>query len=418
MSNKQTANVVIVGGGVIGASIAFHLAESGCKDVLLLDKGPLGSGTTPNAAGQTAHLTYKESARQFVDYCSTFLQNFADKTGYAINFQASGSLRIAMTPTYTPQLQGYVETADALQDDSVYLIDEQTARELVPSLHFPESPASILWNGGDGYIDEPKSVALAYAAAARDRGVVIQTNTRVTKLCIEHDRICGVQTNRGMIEAKHVVVAAGAWTRQLMQSRDISVASVPVRHQAYVTVPMNTVDRAWPIVRVIEPQLYVRPHKGGMLVGGYGYRPLSFDMDDFPADFEIASLEADAIYYSRLQETAIHYFPMLADVPIAQERRGLPTVTPDAEMMVDEVEAIAGLVVATGCQVAGVAYSAGIGRVAADVVLGQPCFLTEGLDSENGEVFAVDRFGDLYMHDDAKLRDHCEKAYGTMYWGK
>ena len=125
------------------------------------------------------------------------------------------------------------------------------------------------------------------------------------------------------------MLAAGAWTRQFAQRLDLDLKIVPVRHQAFVTAPIAGLTGREPVVRFVEDQIYIRPYDGGMLVGGYGFRPLSFDMDAFPNSFEIPALEADQVYYHQLKEVAAEYFPVLKSSLIVQERRGLPTISPD-----------------------------------------------------------------------------------------
>lgn len=408
MFTKQ-ANIVIVGGGVIGTSTAFHLAEAGHEDIVVLDSGPIANGSTQFAAGQTAHLTSHKNGWPFSLYCTEFFENFGEKTGYPINFCQSGSIRIAMTEAYLHRVNEYVAAALELGEERVHLITAREAKEMAPLLELPEEPAGILYNGGDGYV-EPKSVALAYVAGARDRGVKVHSHTRVTGIQIEEGEAKAVHTERGTIRANWIVLAAGAWTRQIAQQVGVNVASVPVRHQAYVTAPMREVDPKQPIVRVIEPQLYVRPEGGGLLVGGYGYRPISFDMDEFPKRFEIPSLEPDRIYYARLAETAARFFPILRHAIMVQERRGLPTITPDSGMIISQAPQAKGLVIASGCQVAGVAYSPAIGHIVTDLISGQQSPLTADME------FELNRFAHQYPTD-AQLRARCEHVYGTMYWG-
>ncbi len=406
----KNANIVVIGGGVIGTSTAFHLAEAGHEDIVLLDSGPIANGTTLFAAGQTAYLTSHKNAMPFSLYCTEFFENFAEKTGYAIDFRQSGSIRIAMTEAYKHRVNEYVAAAVEVGDEErVHLISSRDALDMVPLLTLPEKPAAILYNGGDGYV-EPKSVALGYVAGARDRGVTVHTHTRVTGIDIKDGVAKAVHTERGTIRANWIVLAAGAWTRKMAQQVGLDVPSVPVRHQAYVTAPMREVDPQQPIVRVIEPQLYVRPERGGLLVGGYGYRPISFDMHDYPNTFQIPALNPDPIYYSRLAQTATRFFPILQDAIIAQERRGLPTITPDSGMIISEAPQSKGLIIASGCQVAGVAYSPAIGHIVTDLISGQPSPFTADME------FEVDRFGNQYARD-ADLRARCEHVYGTMYWG-
>jgi glycine/D-amino acid oxidase-like deaminating enzyme len=209
------------------------------------------------------------------------------------------------------------------------------------------------------------------------------------------------------VRATWVVVATGAWTRQFCQRLGLNIKTVPVRHQALVTAPLAMVAAQQPIVRIVEPQIYVRPEANGLLVGGYGYRPLSFDMDTFPPDFEIPALEADQIYYHQLTEAAAPYFPILRQAGVIQERRGLPTMTPDGQYLVSTVPEVQGLIVAAGCQVGGIWASPGLGRMVADLITGRDSLLPVA-------AFQADRFADAYAHH-TSLRSQCERVYACHY---
>ena len=400
----KSANTVIIGGGVLGASAAFHLADAGQTDVVLIDRGPIASGTTPQAAGQTGYLNVDRFAFEFGKYCIEFFENFKQRTGHAIDFCQCGSLRVALTETFQNDLAARLKAAEDL-GHNVEFISAERATALVPTFTPPDD-CRILLIPRDGYV-EPKSVAVAYAAAAKDRGATFETRVEATGLTITGGRVTGVQTSEGTIEAKWVVLAAGAWTRQFAQQLGLNLRTVPVRHQAFVTAPITGVLPDQPIVRFTEPQIYVRQEASGLLVGGYGYRPLSFDMNDFDRNFEIAALEADPVYYQQLGDAARTFFPSLADATIVQERRGLPTISPDGRLVLSEPSGLRGLVVLSGCGVGGIDRSPGAGRIVADIV----CDRQPWIDPS---VLSADRFGDDYATD-ASLRAKCEEIYAHHY---
>jgi glycine/D-amino acid oxidase-like deaminating enzyme len=404
MTLPKTADVVVIGGGVLGTSAAFHLADSGRRDLVLIDRGPIASGTTPFAAGQTGYLNCDQFALTFGTYCIEFFEHFEERTGYSIDFRQSGSLRVALTEPYQRDLEARHAAAQKLGHD-VSFLSPREARELVPAFEPPEG-CRILRIPRDGYV-EPKSVAVAYAAAARDRGAAIHTRVAATGLEVVDGRVRGVRTSQGTIHAEWVVLAAGAWTRQFGQGLGLNLHTVPVRHQAFVTAPMPNVSRSQPIVRVTEPQVYVRHEAAGLLVGGYGYRPLSFDMNDFPRDFEIPALPADPVYYCQLAEAARRFFPSLREAVVVKELRGLPTISPDGRLLVSESTEIGGLVVVSACGVGGIDRSPGVGRVVAEIVSGEQKWLPPA-------VLSLDRFGDAYPGD-AELRSRCEEVYSQHY---
>ena len=400
----KSANTVIIGGGVLGASAAFHLSDSGQTDVVLLDRGPIASGTTPQAAGQTGYLNVDRFAFEFGKYCIEFFENFEQRTGRSIDFRQTGSLRVALTEKFQVDLAARLAAANDL-GHSVEFISAEKAKELVPTFT-PPADCKILLIPRDGYV-EPKSVAVAYAAAAADRGVTFQTRVEATGLVVENGRVAGVKTNAGTIEARWVVLAAGAWTRQFGQQLGLNLHTVPVRHQAFDTAPISGVLPTQPIVRFTEPQIYVRHEAGGLLVGGYGYRPLSFDMDDFDRKFEISALEADPIYYQQLRDVAIGFFPTLADATVVRERRGLPTISPDGRLVLSEPSGLQGLVVLSGCGVGGIDRSPGAGRIVSDII----CEREPWIDAS---ILSADRFGDNYPTD-TSLRAQCEEIYAHHY---
>lgn len=404
MSLPRTSDVVIIGGGVLGTSAAFHLADSGQKNVTLIDKGPIASGTTPFAAGQTGYLNCDQFALKFGTYCVEFFENFQERTGHGIDFHQSGSLRVALTDKFKLDLQGRHDAARELGHPVEFLTLDQT-RELVPTFHPPED-CRILMIPRDGWV-EPKSVAVAYAAAAVDRGVSIHTGVSALDLVTEDGKVRGVRTDQGVISTDRVVLAAGAWTRQFGQKHGLNLCTVPVQHQAFVTAPVKDVLAGQPIVRMTEPQIYVRPERGGLLCGGYGYRPLSVDMDQFPTDFEIAALKADFVYYQQLSNAASEFFPALREATVVQERRGLPTISPDGRLLVSECDDLRGLVIASACGVGGIDRSPGVGRVVAEVVTGDLSWIEP-------DVLSVDRFDDS-MTADPNLRARCEETYAHHY---
>jgi glycine/D-amino acid oxidase-like deaminating enzyme len=405
MPDHKAAEIVIIGGGVLGASAAFHLASAGYRDVILLEQGALANGTTPFAAGQTLHLSRKASALDFAAYCLEFFENFEEKTGYPIDFRQCGSLRVALTQEHLSDLEALFHSAEILGRD-VRFVTPREAKQLVPALGIPQSKG-ILHIPRSGYVD-PKSVAVAYAAAARDLGVTIRTHTRAIGLDIAEGRVSAVRTTHGSLKADWVVLAAGAWTRSFAQRSGLDIKSVPVRHQAFMTAPLEGINPDQPIVRIVEPQIYVRPESGGLLAGGYGYRPTSYDMDDLPADFEIAALKPDRIAYSELMEAVIPFFPILSEAIVIRELRGLPTVTPDSNPIVSELENAKGLIVVSGCQVSGINHSPGLGRIVADIVGGKPTLLP-------ARELSAERFAEEYS-DDTRLRSRCEHVYARLYW--
>ena len=200
-----------------------HLSEAGQR-VVLIDRGPLASGTTPQAAGQTGYLHADPFALQFGRYCIEFFENFEQRTGRPIQFHQHGSLRVALSERFQSDLAARLAAAEAF-DDGVEFISTARARQLVPAFDPPDD-CQVLLIPRDGYV-EPKSVAVAYAAAAADQGAGLFSGVAATGLVLSKGRVAAVQTSAGRIDCEWVVLAAGAWSRQFARQLDIDLPSVP-----------------------------------------------------------------------------------------------------------------------------------------------------------------------------------------------
>jgi glycine/D-amino acid oxidase-like deaminating enzyme len=349
-------------------------------------------------------LTANPVAEEFTEYCIEFYEQFAARTGYDPDFRQVGSLRMALTPRWQDELRVLQAVAER-RGDAAPMLDAAAVGELVPGLVVPDG-AAVMHIPRDGYVD-PAAAAIGFAAAARDRGVGLLDHVRVTGVSIDHGAVTGVTTEHGAISAPWVVMAVGAWTRSLLGTAGVDVGSVPVRHQALVTVPMPSVRPDQPVVRITEPQVYARPMGGGLLVGGYGYGPTTFDLSDAPPDFAVTDVGPDPAAFAELRATAARFFPALDDAAIVQERLGLPTVTPDSRPIVSPLDAGRGLVVATGCQVSGITTAPGVGRLVTQYVCDEPRWAY-------ADELRADR---IDTTDDAALRAACQDAYARLYWG-
>ena len=336
---------------------------------MLLDQSALASATTPRAAGQTVCLTANPVAEEFTEYCIEFYERFAARTGYDPDFRQVGSLRMALTPPWKEELRVLQAVAER-RGDAAPMLDPAEVGELVPGLVVPDG-AGVMHIPRDGYVD-PAAAAIGFAAAARDRGVRLFDHVRVTAVSVDGDVVTGVATEHGPISTPWVVMAAGAWTCSFLATAGVDVGSVPVRHQAMVTVPMPSVRPDQPVVRITEPQVYARPMGGGLLVGGYGYGPTTFDLAGEGPDFAVTDIGPDPKAFAELLATARDFFPALDDAAIVQERVALPTVTPDSRPIVSTFESVRGLVVASGCQVSGITTAPGVGRIVTQYVRDEP----------------------------------------------
>jgi 4-methylaminobutanoate oxidase (formaldehyde-forming) len=212
---------------------------------------------------------------------------------------------------------------------------------------------------------EPGDLPRAYVRAAASLGATILPHTSVTAIGTRDGAVERVLTDQGEIRTPVVVDAAGAWTRVVAEMTGIRVPIVPTRHQLYITRPLDGVAADQPIVRVLDVNVYVRPERGGLMLGGYEPDPLQVDMRTLGADFEIANLALDFEPLRKLTLAVREQFPMLEDAEIDEFRGGLPTMTTDGRLIVDQVPGIGGFFVVSGCCVGGLSISPAVGEALA-----------------------------------------------------
>jgi glycine/D-amino acid oxidase-like deaminating enzyme len=384
------ADVVVVGSGAFGASVAWHLARLG-RRVAIVDRFDPGSQTSPRAAGQTQKVRYDEVTARLAIRSVDKIRAFEAETGQPLACHQVGGIKLARTPGYAQQVRDEVARGQAWGID-IELVDQSEARRLAPYVDFSRALA-IWWTASDLYL-EPGDLPRAYVA-----------NTPVTGVVLRDGAVEGVETSGGTIRTATVVDAAGAWAPAVAAMAGVSVPAVPVRHQLYITEPVDEVTADMPIARVVDAQVYVRPERGGLLFGGYEPDPVAVD----PATLEsgIGGLPLDMAPLRRLTDDVLPEYPVLRGRPIAELRGGLPTMTPDGHHLFDRAAGVRGFWVMSGCVVAGLSISPAIGEAMAQwIVNGDPGY-------DMGQ-FRLDRFGERYR-DPAALRDACLQRYSHHY---
>jgi glycine/D-amino acid oxidase-like deaminating enzyme len=397
------AEVVVIGAGAFGASIAFHLAKRG-RRVALLERHAVVSQTSPRAAGLTQQIRTDPVMTSLAMRSVAKIVGFGEETGELLAFHQSGSVKIARTPEFAEQIHEEVERGQAIGLD-VELISHAEAERRAPFLRAGAAQA-VWFNASDLYL-EPGDLPRAYVSAAERLGATILPFTPVTALGTRDGAIERVITDQGEIRTPVVVDAAGAWTRVVAEMTGIRVPIVPTRHQLYITRPIAGVVAEQPIVRVLDVNVYVRPERGGLMLGGYEPDPLQVDVSTLGEHFEIKDLALDFEPLRKLTHEVRDQFPLLQDAQIDEFRGGLPTMTADGRHIVDRVPGVEGFFVASGCCVGGLSISPAIGEVLADwIVDGQP-----GIDMSS---LSVTRFGPE-VDTEELLRQACLWRYAHHY---
>jgi 4-methylaminobutanoate oxidase (formaldehyde-forming) len=404
MSPTREASAVVVGGGIWGCSIAYHLARAGLPDVLVLERRELACGNTPQAAGLVGQLRSTELMVRSIRGVVGRLERWASEHGEECGFRQVGSLKLALTEGRVKELEDHVARARGCGLE-VELVSPAAAQARVPFLETAGVRAAA-WIPGDGYV-EPYTLTMAIARAARQLGVRFETGRPVSAIRLARGAVRGVDTPQGPVAAPRVIVAAGPWVERVAQAVGLAVDTVPLRHQHWTTAPLADVPVDLPVVRVPDASVYIRPEVGGLMLGGFEARPKAFSMAELPATFEIEHTEKDLGVLEELAGGLTRAFPALAGAPVLRGCAGLPTFTPDGGYLLGAVPTVPGLWVAAGCNAIGIAGSLLVGEWISELVL-------EGRTRVDTSSQALDRFAGRYG-DRRRLREACESIYGHFY---
>jgi len=361
------ARVVIIGGGVIGTSVAYHLAEMGCRDVLLLEQGQLSCGTTWHAAGLVGQLRASESGTRLVQYSTELYARLEDEVGLGTGFRRCGGVTVARTQDRMIQLRRTAAAAAAYQLDCE-IISPERARELYPVMDVADL-AGAIWLPDDGRAN-PTDLTFALAAGARQRGVLVRERTRVTGILTAGGAVTGVATEEGDVEAEIVVNCAGQWAKQVGAWCGVTVPLHSCEHFYVVTEQIQGVHRDLPILRDPDGYTYFKEEVGGLIVGGFEPDAKPWVAPDaLPYPFEFQLLGEDWDHFSVLMESAQLRIPALNEAGIKMFYNGPESFTPDNQFILGEAAEMRNFFVGAGFNSVGIASAGGAGRALAEWIL-------------------------------------------------
>jgi glycine cleavage system aminomethyltransferase T/glycine/D-amino acid oxidase-like deaminating enzyme len=372
------AKVVVVGGGIVGASTAYHLAHLGETDVLLLEQGTLSCGTTWHAAGLVGLLRASESGTRLVQYSAELYRRLEAETGLGTGYRQCGGLIVARTDDRMTALRRTAATAAAYDLECELLTPEQ-AGERYPLLH-TDDLAGAIWLPGDGTAN-PTDTTQSLARGARQLGVVVRERVRVTGFDVVADptapggrRVRGVRTDRGDVECEVVVNCAGQWAKAVGAMAGVGVPLHSAEHFYVVTDQVEGAHRDLPILRDPDGWTYVKEEVGGLVVGGFEPEAKPWvSPEEIPYPFEFQLLDEDWEHFSVLMESAVHRLPVLERTGIRKLYNGPESFTPDNQFILGESPDVAGFFVGAGFNSVGIASAGGAGRALAQwVVAGEP----------------------------------------------
>jgi 4-methylaminobutanoate oxidase (formaldehyde-forming) len=373
------ARIVVIGGGVVGASTAYHLTKAGERDVLLIEQGRLSCGTTWHAAGLVGLLRASESGTRLVQYSADLYARLEAETGLATGYRQCGGLIVARTPERMVALQRTAANA-AAYDLDCELVSAQRAGEIWPHLRTDDLLGGI-WLPGDG-VATPTDVTLSLAKGARLGGARIVEGVRVLGVDVAGGRVRGVRTDHGDVEAEIVVNCAGQWAKAVGAMAGVNVPLHSAEHFYVVTDQVAGVGRDTPILRDPDGWTYVKEEVGGLVVGGFEPEAKPWrSPETLPYPFEFQLLEEDWEHFSILMDSALHRIPVLEETGIRKFYNGPESFTPDNQFILGEAPEVEGFFVGAGFNSVGIASAGGAGRALADwIVSGEPQQDLSGVD--------------------------------------
>jgi len=405
----KSAKVVVIGGGVAGCSVAYHLAKYGWKDTILLERDQLTSGTTWHAAGLVGQLGASSTITRLRKYSLNLYKELEKKTGLSTGLKQNGAITVATSPERLQELLRQA-TAAQLFDVNVETVTKERIKELYPVIN-DEDILGGVYMPEDGQAD-PVGVTNVLVKAAKMEGAQIFEKTPVEKILVKDKKIVGVQTKFGKIDCEYVVIATGMWSRQIGEDIGVSIPLYPNEHFYIITEPLEKLPKNLPVLRDYNSCLYLKEDAGKMLVGIFepNAKPAFKDKGVVPEDFSFGEFPDDFDHFEPYLEKSFQRLPMLETAGIRKFFSGPESFTPDTQYLLGETPEVNNLFACCGFNSIGIASSGGAGRVTAEWMING--YMNEDLFSldikrfqkfHSSKKFIMERvtetLGDLYgMH--------------------
>ena len=404
MTLPSQAQVVVIGGGIIGCSTAYHLARDHKADVVLLEQGKLTNGSTWHAAGLVGQLRSSASITQVLKYSVELYEHLEAETGLATGWKQNGGLRLACNEERWTEIKRQATTAHSFGLE-MHLLGPAEAKDLWPLMDVGDLVgAAFLPTDGQA---SPSDIAQSLAKGARQQGAKIHEEVRVTGFEKDKGRISAVLTDLGRIACEKVVLCAGMWSKAIGQLAGVSVPLQPVQHQYMVTEKIEGIASDLPTLRDPDRLTYFKEEVGGLVMGGYELNPIAWGDRGIPEKFEFQLLESNWDHFEPMMEQALERVPALENAGIKQLVNGPESFTPDGSYIMGEAPELKGFFVGAGFNAFGIAAGGGAGWSLAEWVMSgeQPL-----------DLWSVDirRFSDLHR-DDSWVRERTLEAYGKHY---
>ncbi len=403
----QQARVVVIGAGIVGCSVAYHLSKIGWKDVVVMERSAMVSGTTAHSAGLVTQLRHTRALTDISRYGVRLYQELKDETGLDTGFRQTGSVSVARTQGRMDELRRMISLAKSfgVQMEEISLREAEdlwplmSTGDLVGAVHIPLDGETV-----------PDSTANALVIGATERGVKFFENSPVTNILTRDGTAVGVSTEDGDIACDIVVNCAGMWAREIGLTCDVSIPLHAADHAYFVTEPVPGTTDDMPSLRDPDGYIYIRryPHEGGgLLVGGFEPEAVPWGMNGIPDDFSLNMLSREWSHYNVFLEKAMDRVPAIADAGVRIRLIGPESFTPDTRYIMGEAPELRNFFVAAGFNSSGVASAAGAGHAMAE-------WITEGEMTMDLSEVDIGRF-QKWANNPNFLRDRTVEALGLLY---
>jgi len=399
----RSAQTIVIGGGIIGCSVAYHLAKRGIE-TLLVERHQLTSGSTWHAAGLVGQLRTNANITRLLGYSVELYEKLEADTGYATGWRRNGGLRLACNPDRWTEVRRQATTARSFGLE-MQLLGPKEALALWPLMNVDDVVgAAFLPTDGQA---NPSDITQALAKGARLAGARFVEGVAVSDFVIEKGRVRGVVTDHGSVSCEKLVLCAGLWTQPLAARAGVNVPLAPVHHQYVVTEKIDGVTSDLPTLRDPDRLTYYKEEVGGLVMGGYEPNPIPWPSSAVPEDFAFRLLADDWDHFEPIMSLALGRVPALGQAGIKQMINGLESFTPDGNWMIGEAPEIRNFFVGAGFNAFGIASAGGAGMALAEWAAdGEPPF----------DLWPVDirRFG-VNHADPAWVRARTLEAYARHY---
>lgn len=404
MTLPTHAQIVVIGGGIIGCSTAYHLARDHKADVILLEQGQITSGSTWHAAGLVGQLRASASITKVLKYSVELYKGLAAETGLDTGWKMTGCLRLATNPDRWTEYRRLATTARSFGME-MHLVSPDEVKRMWPLMDTSDLVGAS-WLPSDGQAS-PSDITQSLAKGARMHGAKLHEGVTVTGFAMDGRRITAVHTTQGTIHCEKVVNCGGMWAREIGAMAGINVPLQPVKHQYIITEKIDGLSPDAPTLRDPDRRTYFKEEVGGLVMGGYEPNPQGWVTGDIPKNWEFRLFDDDYDHFGQHLEQAIARIPALEKTGVKQMINGAESFTPDGNFILGPAPECANMFVGAGFNAFGIASGGGAGWVLAEWVM---------RDEAPLDLWVVDirRFSNLHRDRDWVF-DRTMEAYGKHY---